>query len=156
MIKNSNILRLSFLFLFFLAFSACKDDTLSPEEQAQIDQDLITEYVATNGLNGQYTASGLYYVITKAGSLGSPNPSSNVTVNYAGRLLDGTPFDSGQSISFPLNGVIRGWQEGIPLVKKGGSITLVIPSALAYGTQKVGTIPANSVLVFDVDLLDFN
>lgn len=147
---------LMFSLLLLLIISACKDDTVSPEEQAKIDRALIEEYVAVNSLNGQFTASGLYYVITKAGSLGSPNISSNVTVNYAGKLLDGTPFDSGQGISFSLSGVILGWQEGIQLLKKGGSGTLIIPSGMAYGPSGRSSIPPNAVLYFDVDLLDFN
>ncbi len=148
------VLMFSLLLLFII--SACKDDTVSPEEQAKIDRALIEEYVAANSLNGQFTASGLYYVITKEGSLGSPNISSNVTVNYAGKLLNGTPFDSGQGISFALSGVILGWQEGIQLLKKGGSGTLIIPSGMAYGPSGRSSIPPNAVLYFDVDLLDFN
>ena len=57
-------------------------------------------------------------------------------------------------ITFPLSGVIQGWQEGIPLFKEGGSGILLIPSALGYGSQSVGSIPANSVLIFDINLID--
>ena len=154
--KNSFIPILVLSLLLLLVISACKDDKVSPEEQAKIDRALIEEYVAANSLNGQFTASGLYYIITKEGSLGSPDLSSTVTVNYAGKLLNGTPFDSGQGISFALSGVIQGWQEGIRLLKKGGAGTLIIPSGLAYGPSGRSTIPANAVLYFDVDLLDFN
>ena len=65
-------------------------------------------------------------------------------------------FDQSSSngITFPLSGVIQGWQEGIPLFKEGGSGILLIPSALGYGSQSVGTIPANSVLIFDINLID--
>nr|MBA3682346.1 FKBP-type peptidyl-prolyl cis-trans isomerase [Bacteroidota bacterium] len=85
-----------------------------------------------------------------------PKSSSNVTVNYKGSLRDGTVFDqSGAAgISIGLNSVIEGWKEGIPLFKKGGKGVLLIPSALGYGDKATGKIPANSVLIFDIELLN--
>ena len=82
-----------------------------------------------------------------------------VTVHYHGTLLDGTVFDSsverGEPISFSLGQVIPGWQEGIPYLKKGGKGKLIIPSHLAYGGRRAGKIPPFSVLVFEVELIDF-
>lgn len=141
-------------FVLFLLMS-CNEDPVDPLQQAEIDRTEIENYVANNNLNGQFTASGLYYEIVKEGAIASPDISSTVTVNYSGTLLNGTIFDANDNIEFPLANVILGWQEGIQLLKKGGSGVFVIPSGLAYGTRGQGSIPANSVLVFEVDLLDF-
>lgn len=103
------------------------------------------------------TESGLQYKILAEGSGISPTTADTVEVNYEGRLLDGTVFDSsyerGESIKFPLNGVIKGWTEGMTYAKEGGKIQLYIPSELAYGTRGTGPIPGNSTLVFDVELI---
>ncbi len=139
-------------------------DFMSPEEkiewQKQKDQDLIAEYIQNKNLTAQSTPSGLHYIIEKEGTGGHPSISDKVTVHYEGYLLDGSVFDSsirrGEPISFGLNRVVKGWQEGIPLLKKGGKGKLIIPSYLAYGSRGAGRqIPPNSVLVFDVELIDF-
>ena len=104
------------------------------------------------------TASGLQYTLTKEGTGKQPTADSQVSVHYKGQLLDGKVFDSsydrGQPVEFPLNQVIPGWTEGLQLIKEGGKATLYIPAKLAYGEQGVpGTIPPNSTLIFDVELL---
>ena len=104
------------------------------------------------------TASGLQYKIIKQGTGKQPTATSVVTVHYKGQLVDGKVFDSsierGQPIEFPLNQVIPGWTEGLQLMKEGGKATLYIPSQLGYGEQGVpGMIPANSTLIFDVELI---
>lgn len=99
------------------------------------------------------TPSGLNYIIHNPGTAPFPTESSDVTVNYKGYFLNGEVFDSGEGITFPLNGVIRGWIEGIQLIGTGGSITLLIPSNLAYGPSGRGSIPGNTNLAFDVDLI---
>ena len=104
------------------------------------------------------TASGLQYKITKEGTGKQPSASSQVTVHYKGQLLDGKVFDSsydrGEPVEFPLNQVIPGWTEGLQLMKEGGKATLYIPAQLAYREQGVpGSIPPNSTLIFDVELL---
>lgn len=121
-----------------------------------LDNDIIQQYIIDNNLTAQPTGSGLYYVIDVPGTGENPTLSSNVTVAYTGSLTDGSIFDQSNSngITFPLSGVIQGWREGIPLFKEGGSGILLIPSALGYGSQSVGSIPANSVLIFDVNLID--
>ena len=100
------------------------------------------------------TPSGLQYKIIEAGSGKTPGPTDTVTVNYRGTLINGNEFDSsydkGKPVTFPLNGVIKGWTEGLQLVKEGGKIQLVIPSELAYGER--GPL-ANQTLVFDVELI---
>ncbi|RYE06655.1 MAG: hypothetical protein EOP44_04275 [Sphingobacteriaceae bacterium] len=100
-------------------------------------------------------ASGLYYQIKTPGNGASPTVNSTVRVAYAGTLLDGTPFDSSQNFQYPLASLIKGWQIGIPLVKTDGRILLIIPSALGYGANAAGKIPANSVLLFTIDLFSF-
>jgi len=104
------------------------------------------------------TDSGLLYQVAKEGSGDAPKDSDTVVVNYKGTLIDGSEFDNsytrGEPLSFRLDGVIPGWTEGLKHVKKGGKIKLVIPPQLAYGKNGVPGIPANSTLVFDVELLD--
>ncbi|WP_114193079.1 FKBP-type peptidyl-prolyl cis-trans isomerase [Edaphovirga cremea] len=104
------------------------------------------------------TESGLLYQVEKVGTGEAPKDSDTVVVNYKGTLADGTEFDNsytrGEPLSFRLDGVIPGWTEGLKHIKKGGKIKLVIPPELAYGKTGVPGIPANSTLVFDVELLD--
>jgi len=103
------------------------------------------------------TDSGLIYCEMTAGEGKQPELSNTVEVHYHGTLTDGTVFDSsvdrGQTISFPLGGVIKGWQEGLAMMKEGGKATLVIPSDLAYGDAGSGdTIPPGATLKFEVEL----
>ena len=104
------------------------------------------------------TASGLQYKITKEGAGKSPKATDTVVVHYAGKLLDGTEFDSsikrGEPATFPLNRVIPGWTEGLQLLKEGGKATLYIPSKLAYGERGAGgKIGPNETLIFEVELI---
>ncbi|HIZ87712.1 MAG TPA: FKBP-type peptidyl-prolyl cis-trans isomerase [Candidatus Coprenecus pullistercoris] len=103
------------------------------------------------------TESGLQYKIEREGTGISPEMADTVEVNYEGCLLDGTVFDSsyerGKSAVFPLSGVIKGWAEGLTYAKEGGEITLYLPSDLAYGQYGSGPIPANSLLIFKVELI---
>lgn len=125
-------------------------------DYTQLDEDIILQYISDNNLNAEPTGSGLYYVINSTGNGEFPNINSLVTVAYKGTLTDGTTFDQSSSngITFPLSNVIQGWQEGIPLFSEGGSGILLIPSALGYGSQSVGNIPENSVLIFEVTLIN--
>jgi FKBP-type peptidyl-prolyl cis-trans isomerase/predicted small secreted protein len=104
------------------------------------------------------TASGLQYEVVTKGNGAKPKATDTVKVDYVGKFLDGTEFDSsikrGQPAEFPLNGVIPGWTEGIQLMSVGSKFTFYVPSALAYGPEGRNGIPGNSTLVFDVTLLD--
>ena len=134
--------------------SCKKDDTNTQSEQLAEDVSLIEKYLTDNNLTAQKKNSGLYYIIEKAGNGVHPNIGSTVTVQYKGYLLDGTEFDSGTA-TFPLSSVVTGWQEGIPLFKKGGRGQLFIPSYMGYGTSGSSSIPANSVIIFDIYLISF-
>ncbi len=104
------------------------------------------------------TKSGLQYQVIKGAEGRKPAATDTVHVHYHGTLLNGQVFDSsverGEAISFPLNQVIAGWTEGVQLMSIGSKYKFFIPADLAYGDQAVGTIPAGSTLIFEVELLD--
>lgn len=162
-----------------------QDALMSPEEimatmqafqqqQMQAQQAAFAEIAAENLEKGQVflaengkktgvitTESGLQYELLEAGSGASPSASDVVKVHYRGNLIDGTEFDSsyarGEPVSFPLNGVISGWTEGLQLMKTGEKARLVIPADLAYGPNGMGNaIGPNETLVFEVELLAVN
>jgi FKBP-type peptidyl-prolyl cis-trans isomerase FklB len=104
------------------------------------------------------TSSGLQYKVLKEGEGAAPKATDTVTVNYRGTLIDGTEFDSsykrGEPATFQLNRVIKGWTEGVQLMKPGAKYQLYIPPVLAYGDRGAGpTIGPNSTLIFDVELI---
>ncbi|MBK7763635.1 MAG: FKBP-type peptidyl-prolyl cis-trans isomerase [Bacteroidetes bacterium] len=114
----------------------------------------IQNHLTANGLTATQHSSGLFYDITNAGSGDNPNLCSSVTVKYKGTLLNGFIFDQSTSnVSFPLKQLIVGWQLGLPLLKKGGSIKLYVPPSLGYGSASQSGIPANSTLIFTIDLV---
>lgn len=118
-----------------------------------------TEFLAANKEKEGVveTESGLQYKIEVEGEGLAPEATDTVEVNYEGRLIDGTVFDSsyenGESVKFPLNRVIKGWTEGLTYVKEGGKIQLYVPADLAYGQRGTGPIPGNSTLIFDIELV---
>lgn len=136
------------LFSSIFIINGCTND--------RVDEDIILQYISDNNLNAEPTGSGLYYVINTNGNGNVPDINSIVTVAYKGTLTDGTIFDQSDAngLTFPLTNVIQGWQEGIPLFSEGGSGILLIPSALGYGNQSIGNIPANAVLIFEVTLIN--
>ncbi|MEC9330840.1 MAG: FKBP-type peptidyl-prolyl cis-trans isomerase [Verrucomicrobiota bacterium] len=121
------------------------------EKNKAVGEAFLSENKTKEGVTS--TDSGLQYKTIKEGNGPSPAASDTVTVNYKGTLIDGKEFDSGEGISFPLNGVIKGWTEGLQLMKTGGSTRFFIPSDLAYGPSGPPNIGPNSTLIFDVDLL---
>ena len=138
-----------------LALGCNKND--GPDQRV-VDEELIEKYLDENQLTAERHSSGLYYIIEEPGTGSNPNVNSEVLVKYKGYLLDGTVFDQtpgSESTTFFLFQVIQGWQIGIPLLKKGGKGTFFIPSGLAYGPRPQVGIPANSVLIFETELVDF-
>lgn len=136
-------------------FAGCNKD----DDQAEVDDNIIKQYLSDNNLDAEKHSSGLYYIITEPGSGQNPDINSDITIRYKGYFISGEVFDetSGNSTAtFPLSALIQGWQIGIPLLKHGGSGQFFIPSELGYGDQQKGSIPANSVLIFDIDLVDFD
>ena len=151
------------LSLFIAAFASCKKDdnnsgNFDPAEQVKKDDAAIQAYLKANpSINATKDASGLYYQVITEGTGAAPTLSNIVTVNYVGKLLDGTQFEQNTGFRTYLSGVIKGWQIGIPFAKTGGRILLIVPSGLAYGNTAPGPgIPPNSVLVFTIDLLSIN
>ena len=121
------------------------------------------EYCAANAKNDsvKVTASGLQYKILREGTGKSPADTSSVTVHYRGRLINGVVFDESyarnEPSTFRLNQVIRGWTEGLQLMKEGAKFEFTIPSNLAYGDQPAGRlIPPGSTLIFEVELITVN
>lgn len=144
---------IAFCAVMALAVAGCKKSDKGGCTPADEIDAKMQAYIAANNITTTKHSSGMYYQIITPGSGATPTLNSNVEVTYAGKFTDNTPFDS-RTTSFPLNGVIEGWQIGIPLIKKGGKIKLIIPPTLAYGCYDYNGIPGNSILVFDVELLD--
>ncbi|HAP01209.1 MAG TPA: peptidylprolyl isomerase [Bacteroidetes bacterium] len=140
-------------------------EVLGVDDKPQVsNEDEIKNYIKANNLNAQRTASGLYYIVDQQGSGAKPQAGKVVTVNYTGKLLDGTIFDSSlnpgrEPFTFTLGvgQVISGWDEGIALFNVGGKGTLIIPSNLGYGEQGAGgSIPPNAVLIFEIEVVAAN
>jgi FKBP-type peptidyl-prolyl cis-trans isomerase FkpA len=146
------------LSLFLIAFTSCKKSTtFDATAQATKDEAAIQAYLAANpNISATKDANGVYYQVITEGTGANPTTNNIVTVNYVGKLLNGTQFDAHAGFRTYLTSVINGWTFGIPHVKAGGRILLIIPSALAYGNSGQGSIPPNSVLVFTIDLLSIN
>lgn len=145
------------------------EDKKFNEEQAGkqkgIDEKTLTDYFKKKGIKATKTASGLYYTVSKQGTGPLAQVGQVLSVNYTGKLLNGSTFDSNTDTAFkhpepfkvPIGkgNVIKGWDEGFLLFNKGTKAVLYIPSTLAYGSQdRSPQIPANSILVFEVELLD--
>lgn len=145
---------LTLLFVTLCIFSCQKKKM---EEQAKKDETAITTYIAQHDLKAIAASDGLYYTMDKIGTGASPSSTSQVRVAYKGYLTNGTVFDQSDSVTgviFSLQEVITGWTKGIPYFKEGGKGKLLIPSALGYGTKGSAGIPENSVLIFEINLLD--
>ncbi len=121
--------------------------------QAFLDENKKLDSVKT-------TASGLQYRIIKAGTGAKPTTSDSVTVHYRGTLIDGHEFDSSAErgpATFNVGGVVKGWQEALPMMKEGGKWEIFIPSDLAYGPTGAGAaIGPNETLIFEIELLSIN
>ena len=126
-------------------------------DRATYEDKLMRDFLALKNITAIKDPSGLYYQIISPGT-GASITSSNASVNvsYVGRILTGTIFDqaaTGSPITLGINNVIEGWKVGVPLIKEGGKIRLIIPSRLGYANEPRPGIPANSILDFDIELV---
>ena len=139
-----------------LLFTAC-GKTSEPCVPATVasEKAAMVAYCTANSITYTEHASGILYEIMSPGLTTQPTIANTVSVVYTGKLLNGNQFDaSANPVRLALSGVIKGWQIGIPLIKKGGRIKMVIPSSLAYGCAGQGSIAPNSPLYFEVTLTD--
>ncbi|WP_373492214.1 FKBP-type peptidyl-prolyl cis-trans isomerase [Parasphingorhabdus sp.] len=130
----------------------------SGTENAVVTGASNTQFLAANADEDgvETTASGLQFKILKPGEGPSPTPTDTALVRYEGTLRDGTVFDANEQAPMPVGGVVPGFSEALQLMQKGGEYRIWIPSELAYGEASPGDqIPPNSLLIFDVTLLDF-
>ncbi|WP_428229854.1 FKBP-type peptidyl-prolyl cis-trans isomerase [Flavobacterium sp.] len=146
-------------FFAMTLFISCSSDKEPQKTDYTVENEKeITDYIAKNKLTATRSDSGLYYIINEPGTGAKPTATSNVTVSYRGYYTNGKIFDQSTAagISFGLNQVIKGWTEGIPYFKEGGSGALLIPSHLGYGPYDYNGIPGGSVLIFDIKLIKVN
>ncbi len=155
--KRKSAILLTMLGMMFVLNGCFKDpDACTSVTPANEDASMLT---FTNSLGGSWTKhpTNMYYQILNPGTGATPTDLSKVFVAYTGKLLNGTVFDAqpnAGATGWQLGGLIDGWRIGLPLIKKGGKIRLVIPSAYGYGCKTQGSIPSNSVLYFEIDLID--
>lgn len=155
---------IGFLFLSIVLFSCSKkdetcnrNDSTATAPASEIAN--VQAYLTANNIIAIQHSSGFFYKINQQGTgKAVTNLCSNVSVNYSGRLTNGTYFDpitpgKFTSATFTLGEVIIGWQKGVSLISSGGKITLYIPPSLGYGSNAVGSIPANSILIFEIELV---
>lgn len=139
----------------FFGCSPTVDNSLSNEEQFNLDLELIDEYIIENDIQDVLIhASDIRYTINETGSGISPKASDVVKVDYTGKFLEsGVVFDSNSGTEFILNGTISGWIIMVQEMKEGDVFTIYLPSFYAYGRNGSGSIPPNSVLIFDIKLI---
>ncbi len=159
-------------FIYEIKMVSVKDKATAEKEaqqksaaQNQLDDKTLQDYFAKNNIKPAKTNSGVYYTIEKEGAGETINVGKDIEIKYTGKLLDGKVFDSNVdpktgAITHPLpikvgsHGVIPGMDEGVQVLKKGSKATLYIPSSLGYGAQGGGPIPANAILIFEVEVMD--
>ncbi len=149
------LIALSFSMAIF-AGDGCINDAACKDRTVQSEQGEILSYAAAQGINGVSHSSGLYYQVINPGSGPTPGPNSTITIKYIGKLLNGAVFDdkSTTPVPYTLSSMIQGFQVGMPLIQKGGSIKLIVPSSMGYGCNGFGAVLSNSILYFEVELTD--
>ncbi len=145
-----------------LLFSCSKSDTTNrcttetttaPSGEVTALQSALT----AGGVNAVADPRGFFYTILRTGDTANrPTKCSTVKVSYTLRYLNGTQIEAGNNDTFPLSTLVLGWQEGLPLIGSGGAINLYLPPSLAYGATGNGSIPGNSNLLFQIDLVSVN
>lgn len=152
---------MKYTFILFLIgallIGACKkNDLCEPPTSKAPESETNALRTILNNQNATYSedSRGFFFHITQREEGDKPDLCSTVRVKYELRLMDGTMVEFNNDVTFRLAGLITGWQMGIPLIGKGSKIILYLPPALAYGNRTTGSIPANSNLVFEIELLD--
>lgn len=144
---------LIYFMLSFLMFG-CK--TYSEDDHSNFDKK-IQDFITKNRLKGYIKSeSGLYYKIIKEGLGTNIKLTDEVTFNYEGKLLNGTIFDGEHKknpISFQMNELIQGWQEGMMYLKPGGKMKMIVPPSLGYGDYELDKIPPHSILNFEIEVI---
>lgn len=156
---KGNYILFTCLLILSVMTGACKKE-LSQEEVDRKNREDILEYITKNEIKDVIEdESGLFYKIVSRGIEGEhPDSSSIVSFQYKGYTLDGIIFDrtiGNEFTTLPLSNLIQGWQIGIPYMEKGGEALFLIPSKLGYGNQEKSIIPPNSVLIFEIKLLEY-
>jgi len=150
-------MKYSLFFLLFLAFGFTACSTYSEKELNEFDQK-IAAYVKKQPIPFEKSESGLYYHIERVGEGENfIKLTDKVTFTYEGKLLNGKVFDStsvGKPAVFNVNRLIAGWQEIFMNLKKGGKATIVVPPQLGYGDHSLPNLPKNSILVFNLEVLN--
>lgn len=158
--KGSRLLQALLLLFVTLGFAACKDDTTPQKEK---DDKQIQQYFQANGIDPATvtkTSSGLYYQLLEEGDGDKVFPGDEVSVHYVGYFLNGTKFDSSidRNEPYPVivgrSNVIAGWHEALALMREGEKARFFIPSHLGYGRSGGGSIPPNSPLMFEIEVLE--
>ncbi len=155
----------SFLFALVLvaSLSGCLKGSEGAEQNCNYDAcavvaptseiQSVQTYLTDNNITATQHCSGAFYIIDAAGTGATPNICSFINASYVGKLTNGTVFDQGTfQQPLQLGQLVRGWINTIPLIKQGGKIRLYLPPSLGYGSQANGPIPANSILIFDLEL----
>ena len=141
----SSIFGISALFFTIFFISGCSKSGVNEKDQ-------MIAFAKSNSINYTEDPSGILYEITNPGTGTKPSVTNTITVTYVGKLLNGQQFDAG-TITYGLSSLIKGWQIAVPKIGTGGSIKVLIPSSLGYGSQGAGSsIPPNSPLYFEITL----
>ncbi|MCR8922579.1 FKBP-type peptidyl-prolyl cis-trans isomerase [Dasania sp. GY-MA-18] len=153
------VIIIAVLLLLFAVYKMFAGNSQAAQQNIQLGKDFLAANAQAEGV--QTTDSGLQYLLLQAGTgTTRPSASDRVEVHYHGSMINGVVFDSsverGQSITFGLNQVIKGWTEGLQTMVVGEKKRLFIPSELAYGNRGAGKIPPGSTLIFDVELIAIN
>jgi FKBP-type peptidyl-prolyl cis-trans isomerase FkpA len=109
-------------------------------------------YLSGNGISTTEDARGFFYTISPGGTGAKPNSCSFVNLDYVAKLLNGTTVDSNNNVTYGVSDFIIGWQEALPLLPVGSNMTLYVPPSLAYGSTANGNVPANSNMIFYINL----
>ena len=150
------ILLIGLLFPIIYSNTGCIKDDTCQDKTVESEAGTIAAYAASNGMLGNVHSTGVYYQVITQGTGPVPTATSQISVRFIGKLLDGTIFEHQMTtpVTFGLSGTLSGFQIGILQIQKGGRVKFILPSSLAYGCEGNTAIPANAILFFDVYLDD--